>query len=443
MRDLTPHSLSRRAFGRSMLGAGLASVGAARAAFARQGGAPRIDGARLNAQLTELRRFGGTAAGGTQRLGYSEEDRQARAVVAEWMRQAGLTPSTDFAGNLIGRRAGSAADRPPIVFGSHIDSVPDGGNYDGNVGTLAAIEVARTLQTRSIALRHPIEVAVWANEEGGLFGSRAVSGQFQADELGYVTSSGKTVGDGIRVVGGDPTRLAEVRRAPGSVAAYLELHIEQGGVLEADRVAIGIVEGIVGIQQWDVTVTGVSNHAGTTPMDKRQDAMLAAARFIDMVNRVVRATPGRQVGTVGRIEAKPGAPNVIPGSVVCSLELRDLDARTITRLYDAIAGEATRIGQATGTTFAYRELHAQVPAPSDPRMRETIKAAADALGLSTRVMPSGAGHDAQAIAQLGPMGMIFIPSVGGISHSPKEFSHAADIERGANVLLGAVMAADR
>jgi N-carbamoyl-L-amino-acid hydrolase len=329
------------------------------------------------------------------------------------------------------------------VFGSHIDSVPDGGNYDGNVGTLAAIEVARTLQDRALTLRHPVEVAVWANEEGGLFGSRAVSGQFDSSELSHVTSSGKTVGEGIAFVGGDPTRLAEVTRARGSVAAYLELHIEQGGILEAERVAIGIVEGIVGIHQWDVTVIGVSNHAGTTPMDTRQDAMLAAARFIDMVNRVVRATPGRQVGTVGRLLARPGAPNVIPGSVVCSLELRDLHAETITRLYDSIAGEATRIGEATGTTFTYRELHAQVPAPSDPRMRSLIQSAADALGLSTKVMPSGAGHDAQAIAQLGPMGMIFIPSVGGISHSPKEFSHPADIERGANVLLGAVIAADR
>ena len=293
-----------------------------------------------------------------------------------------------------------------------------------------------------MTLRHPIEVAVWANEEGGLFGSRAVSGQFEEAELAHVTSSGKTVRDGISFVGGDPARLGEARRARGSVAAYLELHIEQGGILEAERVPIGIVEGIVGIRQWDVTVTGFSNHAGTTPMDKRQDALLAAARFVDMVNRVVRATPGRQVGTVGRLQVSPGAPNVVPGSVVCSLELRDLDEATILRLYDAIRGEAGRIADATGTTFAYRDLHVNAPAPSDPRMRSLIADAARAMGLGTKVMPSGAGHDAQAIAQLGPMGMIFIPSVGGISHSPKEFSHPADIANGANVLLAAVMAAD-
>jgi N-carbamoyl-L-amino-acid hydrolase len=258
-----------------------------------------------------------------------------------------------------------------------------------------------------------------------------------------VTTSGKTVGDGIAFLGGTPARLGEVVRRRGAVAGYLELHIEQGGVLESERIAVGIVEGIVGIRQWDVTVTGFANHAGTTPMNKRQDALLATARFIDMVNRVVTSTPGRHVGTVGRLQARPGAPNVIPGTVVCSLELRDLDDAVIGRLYEAIRREAEAIGSATGTTFAYADLHANTSAPSDPRMRDLIKAAADGRGLSTKVMPSGAGHDAQAIAQLGPMGMIFIPSVAGISHSPRELSHPADIVHGANVLLDAVLAADR
>ncbi|BCS35116.1 Zn-dependent hydrolase [Luteitalea sp. TBR-22] len=423
-----------------MLGAGLSSALAARSAAAWQATMPGIDGARLNARLADLRRFGGTPDGGTQRLGYSEEDRQARLVVAGWMREAGLVPATDVAGNLIGRRAGTDATAKPLLFGSHIDSVPDGGNYDGNVGLLAAIEVAHALQSR--ALRHPIEVTLWANEEGGLFGSRAVSGQFEASELSHTTTSGKTVAQGISFLGGDPSRLAEARRAPGSIAGYLELHIEQGGVLEAERVDIGVVEGIVGIRQWDVTITGMANHAGTTPMDRRQDAMLAAARFIDMVNRVVRARPGRQVGTVGTIEARPGAPNVIPGKVTCSLELRDLDEAVTTALFEEISREARRIGEATGTTFAHADLHRSVPAPSDPAMRAIIGAAATALGLSTKVMPSGAGHDAQAMARLGPMGMIFIPSVGGISHSPREFSRPEDVSRGAAVLLGAVLAAD-
>jgi beta-ureidopropionase / N-carbamoyl-L-amino-acid hydrolase len=413
-----------------------------KAAAARQAAVLRVHGDRLNALLATIGRFGANPQGGVTRLGYSEEDRSARGMVATLMRLAGLEPSTDFAGNLIGRKAGRDASLKPLVFGSHVDSVPEGGNFDGNVGVLAAIEAVRTLREQGVTLRHPVEVAVWANEEGGLFGSRAVSGQFDASELTHVTASGKTVKDGIAFVGGDPDRLDEVRRARGDIAGYFELHIEQGGVLEAERTAIGVVQGIVGIHWWNVTVTGFANHAGTTPMGQRQDAMLAAARFIDMVNRVVTSAPGRHVGTVGRIRAVPGAPNVIPGTVECSLELRDLDTAQILRLYETIRAEALKIGEATGTTFAFEELHTNAPAPSDPRMRQLIADAAEALGLSSRVMPSGAGHDAQALAQLGPMGMIFIPSVGGISHSPKEFSHPADIVNGANVLLGAVLAAD-
>ncbi|HXW08737.1 MAG TPA: Zn-dependent hydrolase [Vicinamibacterales bacterium] len=435
--------MTRREFGAALVGGAAAASLFPTAVAARRRAALRVNGERLNARLAEIGRFGANPQGGVTRLGYSEEDRQARALVATWMRDAGLDPSTDFAGNLFGRRAGSEPALRPLVFGSHVDSVPEGGNFDGNVGVLAAIEVARTLRERGTTPRHPIEVVVWANEEGGLFGSRAVSGQFDASELSHVTMSGKTVKDGIAFVGGDPDRIDEVRRSRGDIAGYIELHIEQGGVLEAERTTIGVVEGIVGIRWWNVTVTGFANHAGTTPMDRRQDAMLAAARFIDMVNRVVTSAPGRHVGTVGRIRAVPGAPNVIPGTVECSLELRDLDDGQILRLFEGIRGEARRIAEATGTSIAFDELHVNAPAPSDPRMRQVIADSAASLGLSSRAMPSGAGHDAQAMAQLGPMGMIFIQSVGGISHSPKEFSHAADIVHGANVLLGAVLAADQ
>jgi beta-ureidopropionase / N-carbamoyl-L-amino-acid hydrolase len=434
--------MNRREFGTALLGGTLAASTRPVVPASKQTTPLRVDGARLNTQLTRIGEFGANPQGGVTRLGYSEEDRQARALVDEWMREAGLEPRIDYAGNLIGRRAGSDPSLKPIVFGSHVDSVPEGGNFDGNVGVLAAIEAARTLGERGIALRHPIEVAVWANEEGGLFGSRAVSGQFTPPELAHVTASGKTVEEGIAYLGGDPARLDGVRRAQGDIAAYLELHIEQGGVLEEERTAIGIVEGIVGIRWWDVTVTGFANHAGTTPMNQRRDAMLGAARFVDLVNRVVTAEPGRQVGTVGRLQPQPGAPNVIPGTVVCSLELRDLDEATIERLFGRIRDESRRIGAATGTTFEYTPLHVNEPAPSDPRMRALIAESADALDLTHRVMPSGAGHDAQALAQLGPMGMMFIPSVGGISHSPKEYSHPQDIVNGANVLLGAVLAAD-
>jgi N-carbamoyl-L-amino-acid hydrolase len=403
----------------------------------------RVNGDRLNAHLAALAEFGKNPQGGVSRVAYSDADRAARAVVMDWMRAAKLEPIVDYAGNIIGRRAGTDASLKPIVFGSHIDSVPEGGNYDGDVGSTSAIEVAQTLAEHNVTTRHPLEIAIWQNEEGGLYGSRALSGQLVTAELKNVSSSGKTVEQGIAFLGGDPSKLDQVKRHKGDIAAYFELHIEQGGILDASKIDIGVVEGIVGIKQWEVTVTGFANHAGTTPMDQRHDALLAASRFVEMVNRVVRGIPGRQVGTVGRIQAFPGAPNVIPGKVVCSLELRDLDDAKVDSMFAQIQAEAKKIGAQNGTQFAYSELHVNFAAPSDPRMRKIITDAARGLGLSTRAMPSGAGHDAQAIAQLGPMGMIFVPSVGGISHSPKEFSRPKDIVNGANVLLRTVLAADR
>lgn len=405
--------------------------------------APTINAARLNAHLKELSAFGANPQGGVSRVAYSEFDRAGRAYAMDLMRTAHLEAQIDFAGNIFGRRAGTDGSLKPIVFGSHIDSVPEGGNYDGDLGSLAAIEVAQSLAEQGIRTRHPLEVVIWQNEEGGLYGSRAVSGQLAAAELSNKAWSGKTIEDGIAFLGGNPARLAEARRQRGDIATYLELHIEQGGNLEREKLNIGVVEGIVGIKQWEVTVTGIQNHAGTTPMDQRHDALLSTAKFIEMVNRVVRAEPGRQVGTVGRVQAFPGAPNVIPGRTVCSLELRDLDASKIDRLYDAIGAEARKIGDADGTTFEYRSLHENVPAPSDPAIRDIIETSAKSLGLTTRRMPSGAGHDAQAMAQIGPMGMIFIPSVGGISHSPKEYSTPEDCARGAAVLMGALLLADR
>lgn len=408
-------------------------------------GASQVDvnGERLNRHLTELGRFGANPSGGVTRLAYTDPNREALAAVAQWMREARLEPAVDYAGNLIGRRAGRDRTLRPIVFGSHIDSVPEGGNYDGNVGSMAAIEVAHTLAERGVALRHPIEVAIWSNEEGGLYGSRAVSGQLEPAELDHLSRSGKTIRDGITFLGGDPAKLIEVRRRPGDITAYLEMHIEQGGILHATGTNIGIVEGIVGIQHWDVTVTGFANHAGTTPMDQRRDALLAAARFVDAVERIVRSVPGRQVGTVGRIQAWPGAPNVIPGRVVCSLELRDLDESKIEALFDRIRDEAVRIGIATGTSFEFTQQLRNVPAPCDARIRAIIGDVARERRLSARLMPSGAGHDAQSMAVLGPVGMVFVPSVDGISHSPKEFSRPQDIVHGGNLLLDVVRRIDR
>ena len=276
-----------------------------------------------------------------------------------------------------------------------------------------------------------------------MIGSAAISGQLTEKELDLVSRSGKTIRDGIKFLGGDPAKLSTVRRSRGDIAAYLELHIEQGGILEAEKVDIGIVEGIVGINWWDVEIEGFANHAGTTAMNNRQDALLAAAKFIEAVNRVVTSMPGRQVGTVGRIQALPGAPNVIPGKVVLSLELRDLDAAKIETLYQKIRAEADQIAKTNRVKFNFKEINVNIPAPTDVRIRGLIGDSAKQLGLTTKQMPSGAGHDAQDMARLAPVGMIFIPSIGGISHSPKEFSRPKDIENGANVLLHTLLRVDQ
>jgi N-carbamoyl-L-amino-acid hydrolase len=407
-------------------------------------GEPQVDATRLMEQLLQrLAEFGKNPEGGVSRVAYSDADRQGREYVTGLMREAHLDVTVDAAGNLLGRRAGSQPRLPALAFGSHIDSVPKGGNYDGPVGSLGAIEVARTLAERKVVTKHPLLVTIWSNEEGGLYGSRAVTTGLAAGELDNTSSSGKTIRDGLRFIGGDPERLAAARFRKGDVAAYVELHIEQGGTLERERRAIGIVEGIVGIKQWEVVFEGFANHAGTTPMDRRQDALLSAAKYVQMVNRIVRGEPGRQVGTVGRIQAFPGAPNVIPGRVEATLELRDLEDAKVDRLAAAVMAEARKIAEADGTQVSFRLLHENIAAPTDERVRRPIAGAAKRRGLSTMTLPSGAGHDAQAMAQIAPVGMIFIPSAGGISHSPREFSSPEDIANGANVLLGTILSLDR
>jgi N-carbamoyl-L-amino-acid hydrolase len=403
----------------------------------------RVNGKRIMDHILALAEFGKNPQGGVSRVAYSEADKQGREYVLGLMRAAKLDVTIDAAGNLIGRRAGTATGLRPLLIGSHIDSVPEGGNYDGVVGSMGAIEVAETLAENNVTTRHPLEVVIFQNEEGGLIGSRAMDGELTEKELDLVSRSGKTIRDGIKFIGGDTGKLADVRRRKGEIAGYLELHIEQGGILDSEKINIGVVEGIVGINWWDVTITGFANHAGTTPMNKRQDALLTAGRFIQAVNRVVTSMPGRQVGTVGRISAVlPGAPNVIPGKVVMSLELRDLDAAKINMLYEKIQAEAQKIAAESGTKFDFKEINVNIPAPTDPRIRSLISDASRDLGLTTKLMPSGAGHDAQDMARLGPVGMIFIPSVGGISHSPREVSHPEDIANGANVLLQTVIRFD-
>lgn len=401
----------------------------------------RVNGARLNGWLKAFDAIGRTP-GGINRVAYSDADVAGRAFTLDLYRQAGLSPRLDFAGNISAQLPGSDPSLPPIVIGSHVDSVTDGGNFDGPVGSFGALEVARSLQEQNVRLRHPLEVTVWANEEGGVIGSKLAVGAFGSVNLDSMARSGKSIRNGIRVIGGDPSRLAESVRAKGSAACYLELHIEQGGLLEKAGLQVGVVQGIVGLRFVEVTIEGMANHAGATPMDQRQDAMLAAARFIVAVNDAIRGEPGRQVATVGRLVVSPNTRNVIPGQVVLSVDLRDLDPARISRFAARFERLGQDIGAATGTRFGFQTVTSSEPAMATPRVMDWIEASTAALGLTRQRMPSGAGHDAQEMALIAPMGMIFIPSVGGISHSPREFSHAHDISNGANVLLNAVIAAD-
>ncbi|MBL8204436.1 MAG: M20 family metallo-hydrolase [Blastocatellia bacterium] len=402
----------------------------------------RVKGQRVNQHLTELAQFGKTPEGGTHRVAYSDADLQAREYTMKLMREAKLEVSIDAAGNLVGRRVGSDASRKPLMIGSHIDSVPAGGSYDGQVGSMGAIEVAQTLAENNVRLRHPLEVVVFQNEEGGTIGSAALARPLTEKDLSIVTNSKKTIREGIRFIGGDPDKLASVVRKKGDLAGYVELHIEQGGLLHQEKINIGVVEGIVGVNWWEVTIDGFANHAGTTPMNQRKDALLAAAKYIEAVNRVVTSVPGRQVGTVGKIQAFPGAFNIVPGKVATSLGLRDLDAAKVEMLYEKIQAEVRQIEASTGTKFAFQKVTSSLPAPTDARFRRAIDEAAKQLGFTTKLLPSGAGHDAQEIAHICPIGMIFIPSRDGISHSPREFSTPEDITNGANVLLHTLLKID-
>jgi N-carbamoyl-L-amino-acid hydrolase len=401
-----------------------------------------VNGARLNGWLAQFNSIGRTATG-INRVAYSQADVDGRAFTLDLFRQAGLAPRVDTAGNIFGRLEGSDRSLPPILIGSHVDSVTDGGNFDGPVGSFGAIEVARSLREQGVRLRHPVDVVVWSNEEGGTIGSKCAIGHITPADLEKVARSGKTIRDGIGIVGGNVAKLDEAVKKRGDIACYIELHIEQGGLLEKAGLQIGVVEGIVGLRWSEVTITGFANHAGTTPMDQRQDAMLAAARFTVAVNEAVRGVPGRTVATVGRVNVSPNTTNVIPGEVVLTVDLRDLDPAKLTHFTAAFERLATEIGTATKTKFAFKPLVDSAPAIADAAVMKWVDESATALGLTRQRMPSGAGHDAQEIARIAPMGMIFVPSVGGISHSPKEFTKAEDVVNGANVLLNAVIGADK
>lgn len=399
---------------------------------------------RLEQRIMDLAKFGIQENGETERVAFSDADIAAQQWVIDILKELDVKVHIDYAGNVIGKREGKKPSLKPISFGSHIDRVPNGGNYDGCVGSMASLEVLETLKENKITTDHPLEIIIFSNEEGGVMGSRAIAGHLGKEALPIVNSTGYSMGEGIMRLGGDTTRIVEVAREKDELAAFLELHIEQGGTLEKENIQIGIVEGIVGLKWWEVEFTGFANHAGTTPMNARQDALLAAAKFIVAVNEVTTSFDGAQVGTVGKINAKPGAPNVIPGKVVTSLEIRDLSLEMIEKVYYAIKTRANEIAKASKVQIEFIPLDTTAdPAIMTAAIQDEIAASAVKLGLTTKRLPSGAGHDAQDMALIAPTGMIFVPSKGGISHSPKEFTSAEDMANGANVLLQTILALDK
>lgn len=404
----------------------------------------KVNEQRIESRIMELSKFGKDANGHGYRVAYTKGDIEARLWYMGLMKKAGLDVRIDYAGNIIGKRKGTNPLLKPIAFGSHIDMVPDGGNYDGCVGSIAALEIIEVLNENNITTKHSLEVIIFSNEEGGPVGSIAMAGGLTEKGLKEYSQSGLTIAEGIKAIGGNPDSIQYCIRKKGDIKAFLELHIEQGGILEKENIQIGVVEGIVGIVDWDVTIEGFANHAGTTPMNMRQDALLAAAKLIIVVHEVINSVDGRQVGNVGKIAAFPGALNVVPGKVTLGLEIRDLSAEKIEMLFREIEKRATAIAISSKTTISFTR-HDNVPHPAltDKPLQKKIAASAKELGFTFKFMQSGAGHDAQDIALIAPVAMIFVPSKGGISHSPKEFTNAIDMANGANILLQTILKLDK
>ncbi|HEX6162747.1 MAG TPA: Zn-dependent hydrolase, partial [Vicinamibacterales bacterium] len=307
--------------------------------------------------------------------------------------------------------------------------------------------VIQAVQAAKIQTRRPLEMVVWAHEESTAFGvgtaaSRIVAGDIKPGDMDRVWNGMKR-SDAIRRIAGNPDQIESAVRAKGTWHSYVELHIEQGGTLDKARVPIGIVEGIVAIHRYDVVIEGQVNHAGTTPMNERHDAMVAAAQLTLAVREIASRRQGRQVGTVGRIEIEPNSPNVIPGRAMLSVEFRDLSEQVLRELGDAVRARGAGIAKDTGTTITFTLASTNVPAMATSGIQDAIGRAAASLKLNTMKLPSGAGHDAQQIAKLCPMGMIFVPSVGGMSHTPKELTTWEDCANGANVLLRTVLDLDQ
>jgi allantoate deiminase len=379
-------------------------------------------------------------------MAFSPEERQAREYLQREMEAIGLEVYTDAVGNLFGRRAGKDPEAPVVMIGSHIDSVKNGGPFDGAAGVVAALEIARALQDMGKETVHPIEVVVMTEEEGGrfgsgLFGSRAmVDGISQEELTGTFDEERISKAEAMKAFGLDPDKVREAVRKPGSVKAFLELHIEQGPVLESTGTKIGIVESIVGIRTFFVTIYGSADHAGTTPMNMRRDALVAASRVITAIDGIAREAGENTVGTVGSIQVKPGSNNVVPAEVRFSIDLRDGDNEVIERATAKIKQVLAEVCEAANLTYTWEEALSVPPVATEAKIIDIVAEAAQRKNISFRMMPSGAGHDAMVMARLAPVGLLFVPSRDGKSHCPEEWTDYEDIALGAELYLDAVLA---
>src|SRR3990167_1810393 len=394
---------------------------------------------RLLGALDELAGIGAIEGGGCARLALTDEDKLGRDLVVGWMKAAGLEVRVDAIGNVIGLRAGRE-NLAPIMTGSHIDTVRTGGRYDGNYGVLAGLEVVRALNVAKVTTRRPIAVAFFTNEEGARFQPDMLGSLVYAGGLGLneayaaADKDGRSVGDELRRIG----YLGPAE--PGTLRphAFLELHIEQGPILDEEKVRIGVVESVQGISWVEYTVTGVSNHAGTTPMRLRRDAGYLAASVNVFARKLAQEMGGNQVGTVGALLLRPNLINVVPNRAVFTVDLRNTDEAKLKEAEARVAAHIAEVAAAERVEVEAKVLARFEPVIFDTGLVDRVEHHAKALGLSTRRMPSGAGHDAQMMQRICPTAMIFVPSVAGLSHKVKEHTEAADLAAGAQVLLNLV-----
>lgn len=397
----------------------------------------RVEPERLIADLDTLAAVGATGDGGNCRLALTDDDAGGRELVVGWMRDLGLEVRVDRVGNVVATRAGTEPTLAPVMTGSHIDTVRTGGRYDGTLGVLAGLEVVRALDEAGVRTRRPLAVAFFADEEGSRFapdmlGSLTyVGGLALEDALVVVGIDGAVLGDELARIG-----WAGEAAVPGPVPhAFVELHIEQGPVLEEAGRVIGAVTGVQGISWQELTLTGQSNHAGTTPMRLRRDPALVAAEVTSAVRRLARELGGHQVGTVGRVELHPNLVNVVAARAALTVDLRNTDGVTLADAERRLAAQVAEMAAGEGVEHAWRSLARFEPVVFDPTVVDRVEAAATACGHPVMRLPSGAGHDAQMLARVCPTGMVFVPSRGGVSHNPAEHTEPEHLAAGAEVLL--------